>query len=91
MFDNLQYKYNESAPNKKVQNRLYHVADDPNSSALRSDDIDNQLPAFTQGAAINTVNNYQYDAEGRLISDKQEGIDLITWRIDGKMQTHQTK
>src|SRR6218665_3039695 len=32
-------------------------------------------------------NNYSYDAEGRLIKDKQEGIDLIQWRVDGKVKS----
>src|SRR6218665_3918431 len=36
---------------------------------------------------INTNNNYSYDAEGRLIKDKQEGIDLIQWRVDGKVKS----
>lgn len=30
--------------------------------------------------------NYQYDAEGRLIADAQENIEKIYWRVDGKVK-----
>jgi hypothetical protein len=33
-----------------------------------------------------TSGNYQYDAIGQLISDREENIDLIEWRADGKVE-----
>jgi RHS repeat-associated protein len=36
---------------------------------------------------IETANNYSYDEEGRLIKDTQEGIERITWRVDGKVKS----
>ncbi len=86
--DELTYTYNSNVSNTELKNnRLYAVSDnaslDPNFPA----DIDS-------GQAIGTLNessgefdgaNYQYDAIGQLISDAQEGITHIDWRVDGKV------
>jgi RHS repeat-associated protein len=61
-------------PNTKVKrNRLHYVED-------RFDYDGNDI---NPGMA---ANNYAYDQEGRLISDAQERIDRITWRVDGKVK-----
>ncbi|MNX77013.1 hypothetical protein D3C86_1085330 [compost metagenome] len=78
LIDNLTYRYKDIAgtigtTNAKKHNRLYSVNDTKNYNSL---DID---PG--QG-----LNNYTYDAEGRLIGDAQEFISSITWRIDGKVK-----
>lgn len=54
-------------------NRLDHV-DDVQGSGLYTEDIDDQNP-----------DNYQYDADGNLTHDEQEGID-VTWNAYGKVQ-----
>ena len=78
LIDNLTYKYkdlqgNIGTSNPKKHNRLYSVNDTKDYDTL---DID---PG--QG-----INNYTYDAEGRLIGDAQEFISSITWRVDGKVK-----
>jgi RHS repeat-associated protein len=77
-----QYKYNNN--NLLIQNRLYHV-NDVIGAGVDATDIDD-MGAFTAGTNINTANNYSYDEEGRLTKDEQEGIDAITWRVDGKVK-----
>lgn len=54
------------------RNRLIKVGDQSVAYGDFSDDIDES--------------NYKYDAEGRLISDSQEEIDQILWRVDGKVK-----
>lgn len=78
LIDNLTYRYKDIAgnigtANPKKHNRLYSVNDTKN---YNSQDID---PG--QG-----LNNYTYDAEGRLTGDAQEFISAITWRFDGKVK-----
>jgi hypothetical protein len=77
-----QYKYNTN--NLLTQNRLYHV-NDAIGAGVDATDIDD-MGAFTAGTNINSSNNYSYDEEGRLTKDVQEGIDAITWRVDGKVK-----
>lgn len=78
IIDELNYRYMTtsgaiSTTGPKKHNRLYSVTDNYDYDA---DDID---PG--QASA-----NYTYDKEGRLISDVQEQIDMIDWRIDGKVK-----
>ncbi len=74
--DELSYKYKDvsgavGTSNPKRHNRLYYVTD---SYDYAGDDI----------APGQSANNYVYDAEGRLISDAQEGR-VYGWRVDGKV------
>jgi RHS repeat-associated protein len=82
--DKLTYDYKRNPLGKLVQNRLYHVNDGTNSSDF-ADDIDDMGSFDPTIATINDVNNYSYDQEGRLIYDKQEDIENIEWRVDGKV------
>ncbi|MDD2982855.1 MAG: hypothetical protein PHQ74_05655 [Crocinitomicaceae bacterium] len=54
------------------RNRLTSVEDQSVGFSKFSDDID--------------YSEYQYDPEGRLISDSQENIEDIQWRVDGKVK-----
>jgi RHS repeat-associated protein len=96
MLDDLTYRYQIDGNGKIVSNRLYHVNDtaglqnqgdlsqqyilDGNGYISTNPNYDNSLEG------INTVNNYKYDGEGRLIRDLSEGIDQIVWRVDGKVK-----
>src|SRR5690554_6906017 len=50
------------------------------------DDIEDMDPFISAINQINTHNNYSYDAEGRLVKDKQEEIDTIIWTVSGKVK-----
>lgn len=54
------------------RNRLMSVQDATVHPSTYDDDID--------------YSDYSYDAEGRLKTDSQEGIDDIVWRVDGKVK-----
>ncbi|MFN6074320.1 MAG: RHS repeat-associated core domain-containing protein, partial [Fluviicola sp.] len=82
--EDLQYQYNYNNTNQLVQNRLYHVNEDP--SAVADPESIEDMGVFTPSTGINVSNNYRYDAEGRLIQDLQEGIQNIIWRVDGKVK-----
>jgi RHS repeat-associated protein len=82
--DEMAYQYKRNPSGKLVQNRLYHVNDGV-ADADFTDDIDDMASFDPTIATINDVNNYKYDQEGRLIYDKQEAIDNIEWRVDGKV------
>ncbi|WP_294680221.1 RHS repeat-associated core domain-containing protein [uncultured Fluviicola sp.] len=79
IIDQLSYQYKDAAgaigtSNPKKHNRLYNVQDAydyPEGNDIRI------------GQASN---NYSYDAEGRLIYDKQEGR-VYNWRVDGKLES----
>jgi hypothetical protein len=73
VIDELAYFYPKNAANKTVRNRLLYV----------SDNVDYDASDINPGMAIN---NYSYDAEGRLIQDLQEQIASIEWRVDGKVK-----
>ncbi|TNE54018.1 MAG: hypothetical protein EP338_09000 [Bacteroidetes bacterium] len=81
--DSLSYKYHDVG-GKRQRNRLYHV-DDQVSSGAFGDDIDD-MGTVDRGDQYNVSNNYKYDKEGRLIRDNQENIQLIRWRVDGKIK-----
>ncbi|MHC0439217.1 thrombospondin type 3 repeat-containing protein [Flavobacterium sp. 3-210] len=66
-------------------NKLTHVDDAVPNGAFTNDtnnpndtslDIDDQDP-----------NNYAYDEIGQLIKDAKENLDLIKWRVDGKVES----
>ncbi len=82
--DKLTYKYKRNPSGKLVQNRLYHV-NDATSATSFADDIDDMGTFDASLNGINVNNNYRYDQEGRLIYDKQEDIENIEWRVDGKV------
>ncbi|MBW7869387.1 MAG: hypothetical protein H3C31_13815 [Brumimicrobium sp.] len=56
------------------------------SAGLDSTDIDDMGTFISALNQINTDNNYSYDAEGRLVKDKQEEIDTIIWTATGKVK-----
>jgi len=89
--DDLEYKYNDLG-GKRRQNRLYAVTE-ANLNSAPTDDIENMVfiasdPNNAANVSTPNVNrsNYQYDQEGRLIRDDQEGIASIEWRVDGKVK-----
>jgi len=57
-----------------ANNRLGHVSDAILSSSYANDLENGQ-----------SSGNYSYDADGNLISDVQEGINSITWNVQGKV------
>ena len=85
LIDDLDYKYhNDIVTNKRLRNRLYAVRDNQTNDNAFPDDIDDMSFDNTP-STINDVNNYRYDAEGRLIFDEQEDLS-ISWRADGKVK-----
>ncbi|MFI0428878.1 polymorphic toxin type 43 domain-containing protein [Mariniflexile sp. HMF6888] len=73
--DNLEYFYKEiTEPDSTIRktNQLDYVNDLVGDIGL------NDLGEQTAG-------NYEYDAIGQLTYDRAEGIDLIEWRVDGKV------
>ncbi|OEK09132.1 hypothetical protein A8C32_10380 [Flavivirga aquatica] len=90
--DNFNYKYhiekNQENKDVKINNRLLAVQEVNNSlDANFSSDIDFGQILGTKNAVSGEYENanYQYDAIGQLISDAQEGITNIKWRVDGKV------
>lgn len=84
--EDLTYRYHlDNSTSKLVRNRLYHVNDGINA-LVDSTDIDDMGGFNSNPDSIATANNYEYDAEGRLIRDDQEGIQQIVWRVDGKVK-----
>src|SRR5690606_8498779 len=82
--DELTYRYQKNFAGRLLRNRLYLV-NDAVSSSLYGDDIDDMGTFDNNVNTINANNNYSYDGEGRLTKDKQEEIDTIIWRVDGKV------
>lgn len=82
--ESLEYHYHR-IDNKLLRNRLYHVNDaiGPN---VDDTDIDDMGTFISHVDSIHLYNNYVYDAEGRLVKDRQEEIDTIIWRVDGKVK-----
>ncbi|HTF82160.1 MAG TPA: hypothetical protein VL947_10555, partial [Cytophagales bacterium] len=72
--DKLRYKYNLDANSKPTNNKLRGVDDDVVSDVYGTTDLDDQYEE----------ENYQYDANGNLTTDYQEGIN-ITWNSFGKV------
>jgi RHS repeat-associated protein len=52
-----------------------------------SDDIDGIQAFEPDPSLMNTDNNYGYDQLGQLVRDDEEFIEVITWRIDGKISS----
>jgi len=71
---------------KLVRNRLYHVNDAIAGATYVGDLEDQGTIINTSQEDFETLNNYKYDEEGRLIQDKAEGIQEIVWRVDGKVK-----
>jgi hypothetical protein len=77
--DNLTYRY-ETNPitGAKINNRLLLVNDAVHPREYNTD-VDDQgvfVPSDT------TTWNYQYDAQGNLITDKAEGVKNISWTVN---------
>ena len=70
--DELSYVYNDNTI-PEPNNRLTQVMDLIDAPII--DDLTNQ-----------SANNYEYDAIGQLISDDQENIVSIKWKVTGKVQ-----
>lgn len=81
--DQLSYVYAQEG-GKKMNNRLLHVNDGMEASPLYANDIEDQGEFVSNDPA---TWNYQYDAIGNLVKDKQEEIEEITWTVKGKIKT----
>jgi RHS repeat-associated protein len=84
--EDMTYRYKYDVNNKLLRNRLYHV-NDAIAAHVDDTDIDDMGTFVSNPLLIETANNYSYDEEGRLIKDTQEGIERITWRVDGKVKS----
>jgi RHS repeat-associated protein len=84
--EDMTYRYKYDVNNKLLRNRLYHV-NDAIAANVDDTDIDDMGAFVSNPLLIETANNYSYDEEGRLIKDTQEGIERITWRVDGKVKS----
>ncbi len=76
--EDLDYHYQKDGNGELLRNRLYHI-NDSIASTVDATDIDDMGVFYDNNNAINTDNNYSYDAEGRLVKDRQEEIDTIIW------------
>ncbi len=83
--EQLSYNYHRNNNGSLMRNRLYHVHDGV-AAGLDSTDIDDMGAFDSVPANINVNNNYVYDADGRLVKDKQEEIDSIIWMANGKVK-----
>ncbi len=83
--DSLFYKYQKDANGDLLRNRLYHIHDSI-ANTVDATDIDDMGIFYDNNNIINTDNNYSYDAEGRLVKDRQEEIDTIIWTVSGKVK-----
>src|SRR5690554_5614250 len=79
------YRYQKDGDGNLLRNRLYHI-NDAVAGNIESTDIDDMGLYTSDPTLINTDNNYSYDAEGRLVKDKQEEIDTIIWTVSGKVK-----
>src|SRR5690554_3987752 len=86
IFDDLKYNYQMDGNGNLLRNRLYSIKDDTTLANVMEDDIEDMDPFISAINQINTHNNYSYDAEGRLVKDKQEEIDTIIWTVSGKVK-----
>ena len=86
--DDMSYKYAQTTTDhyghtKKTNNRLAHIRDAAGDLAGIADVID-------QGAGYDpnttSTHNYQYDARGRITSDKAKGIELIEYTVYNKVK-----
>ncbi|HLW08952.1 MAG TPA: RHS repeat-associated core domain-containing protein [Fermentimonas sp.] len=82
--DSLFYGYEKDGNGRLLRNRLYHINDSIGIN-VASTDIDD-MGVFDSIVNINLNNNYSYDAEGRLVKDRQEEIDTIIWTVSGKVK-----
>jgi RHS repeat-associated protein len=84
-FENLTYQYKKTEVGEKMlQNRLYHVNEDPITPSAYTDDIEDQ-GAFDADNVYSTDNNYGYTELGELERDNAEHIEGIDWRVDSKI------
>lgn len=85
--ENMAYGYKRTTGGDLLRNRLYHINEPLNLTALDDTDIDDMGGTFNpQDPNIESGWNYQYDEEGRIVKDTQEGIEEIVWRVDGKVK-----
>src|SRR5690554_694731 len=83
--DSLFYKYQKDGNGDLLRNRLYHINDSIDET-IDNTDLDDMGTFYDNNNIINTDNNYSYDAEGRLVKDRQEEIDTIIWTVSGKVK-----
>src|SRR5690554_2273004 len=86
IFDDLEYKYQMDDDGNLLRNRLYSIKDDETLANVMEDDIEDMDAFISAVNQINTDNNYSYDAEGRLVKDRQEEIDTIIGTVSGKVK-----
>jgi RHS repeat-associated protein len=85
--EDMSYGYKRDTDGNLLRNRLYHINEPVGLTSLDDSDIDDMGGTFNpQLLNIETAYNYAYDEEGRLIKDSTEKIDLIVWRVDGKVK-----
>lgn len=83
--EDLEYHYQKDGNGMLARNRLYHL-NDAIGSGVDTTDIDDMGAFVSAVAQINTDNNYSYDAQGRLVKDRQEEIDTILWTVTNKVK-----
>ncbi|MDA3616842.1 RHS repeat domain-containing protein, partial [Polluticaenibacter yanchengensis] len=76
--DYINYIYNPT------NNRLNYVTDDPATTNLFPDDINDQS-SYNEWIGSVLEYNYTYDQIGNLIKDKSEQITNISWNVYGKI------
>ena len=85
--EDMSYGYKRNSSGELLRNRLYHINEPDILTGLSDSDIDNMPGTYNpQDQNIDTSYNYMYDEEGRLVRDKQEQIEKIIWRVDGKVK-----
>jgi len=84
--EKLTYNYQKNnIGGELLRNRLYSLNDGVGDN-VDNTDIDDMGFFHTDINKINKDNNYSYDAEGRLIKDRQEEIGTIIWTVSGKVK-----
>lgn len=71
---------------KIIDTALYLKIGDPDTALILFFNLNLDKIDYNAVTDINTLNNYSYDAEGRLIKDVQEEIDTIIWTVSGKVK-----
>ncbi|MEM6800513.1 MAG: RHS repeat-associated core domain-containing protein, partial [Bacteroidota bacterium] len=90
--DRLEYEYyqrpNPSGSGPAIRsNRLAYVKDDASLENAYSVDVDDQSVGYTPDPLEVAGNgNYEYDAIGNMVVDKQEEIANIEWTVSGKIR-----
>jgi len=70
---------------RTFSNRTYAITD--SATKTSGDDLLNQIKYTNNADSINVYNNYSYDEIGERKSDVQDSIALITWTVNGKLDS----